>query len=181
MKTTKTIAGILAIVFMMSIPEALNAQQSTQVNAKKFIAYSLYNFSKLIDWPNSSSATTFEITVVGDKIVYEELVNLSKNRKVGNALYKIRYSKKVEEITGKNQIIYLSNMFSGKVKSLAEDPELSNVLLVTEREGMANYGSAICFTVTDQGTMGFEIARENARKNQLSIRSQLVRMAAEVL
>lgn len=181
MKTTKIITGLLIVASLMSVSKALNAQQSMQVTSKKFIAYSLYNFSKLIDWPNSSSATTFSITVVGDKEVYTELLNLAKNRKVCNATYNIKFCKKADEIIGKNQIIYLSNMYSSKVKHLAEDPNLLNVLLVTEREGMTSYGSAISFTVTDQGTMGFEIAKENAKKNQLTIRSQLERMAVQVL
>jgi hypothetical protein len=181
MKTTKIIASLLIVASLMSVSKALNAQQTMHVTSKKFIAYSLYNFSKLIVWPNSSSATTFSITVVGDKEVYQELLNLAKNRKVCNASYDIRFSKKVDEINGRNQIIYLSNMYSGKVKNLAEDPNLRNVLLVTEREGMTSYGSAICFTVTDQGTMGFEIAKENAKKNQLTIRTQLERMALAVL
>lgn len=182
MKTTKFITGLLIFASLMSVSKALNAQQqSMQVTTQRFIAYSLYNFSKLIDWPNSASATTFSITVVGDKAVYQELLNLAKNRKVLNAIYDIKFCKKTEEISGNNQIIYLSNMYSSKVKDLAEDTNLRNVLLVTEREGMTSYGSSISFTVTDQGTMGFAIAKENARKNQLSIRSQLERMAVEVL
>jgi hypothetical protein len=181
MKTKKIITGLLIVASLMSLSKALNAQQNVQVTSTRFIAYSLYNFSKLIDWPNSSSATVFSITVVGDQAVYQELLDLAKNRKVCNATYDIKLCKKPEEINGRNQIIYLSNMYSGKVKNLSEDPGLQNVLLVTEREGMASYGSAISFTVTEKGTMGFAIAKENAKKNQLTIRSQLERMAIEVL
>ena len=180
MKTNKTNLLVLAIVLFISVPQMLHAQDSMEVTSKKFIAYSLYNFSKLIVWPNSSSAATFGITVVGDKTVYEELLNLAKNRKVCNATYDIKFSKKTEEISGMNQIIYLSNMFSGKVKQLDKDPNLKNVLLVTEREGMTNFGSVISFTVTEQGTLGFEIAKTNASKKQLSIGAQLERMAVNV-
>ncbi len=180
MKTNKIIPLVLTIALFMSVSQNSHAQEDKEVNSKKFIAYSLYNFSKLIVWPNTSSAATFGITVVGDKTVYLELLNLAKNRKVCNATYDVKFCKKTEEITGKNQIIYLSNMFSGKVKNLDNDPNLKNVLLVTEREGMANFGSTISFTVTEQGTLGFEIAKTNARKKQLSIGAQLERMAVNI-
>lgn len=180
MKTKKIITGILLITSFMAVSNALHAQQNMQVSSQKFISYSLYNFSKLINWPNSASATTFNITIVGDKEVYQELVKLAANRKICNASYEIKYCKKVDEINGKNQIIYLSNINSGKVKNLAEDPNLKNVLLVTEREGMTNFGSVISFIVTEHGTMGFTIAKENAKKNQLTIRTQLERMAVAV-
>lgn len=181
MKTNKITSGLLITFLFFSVSQTLHAQQGMQVTTQKFIAYSLYNFSKLIDWPNSASATSFNIAVVGDKVVYQELLNLSKNRKVLNATYNITFNKKVEEISGKNQIIYLSNLHSGKVKNLSEDPTYKNVLLVTEREGMSAYGSAISFTVTEKGILGFQIAKENTRKNQLNVKSQLERMAVEVL
>lgn len=181
MKTKNLLPCFLILVFMVSGVKALHAQDRVQVTSQKFIAYSLYNFSKLIDWPKSSSAKIFRITVVGDKEVYQDLVNLARNKNVGNASYDIVFCKSVEELEGDNHIIYLSNIHSGKVTNLSKDPALKNVLLVTERANMAKYGSAISFTVTDKGTLGFEIARENAKKNQLMIHTQLERMAHEVL
>jgi hypothetical protein len=181
MKTNQLIPALLIAVTLLTGYEGLNAQENMHVTTQKFIAYSLYNFSKLIDWPSSSSATTFQIAVVGDKQVYDELSTLAKNKKVGNATYEITFCKSIEELNSGNQIIYLSNTHSGKVKDLSKNPNLKNVLLVTEREGMSAYGSAICFTVTDQGNMGFQITRENAKKNQLTIRTQLERMALQVI
>jgi hypothetical protein len=181
MKTKRNFIGLTIFAALLYISQALHAQQDTHVTTQKFIAYSLYNFSKLIDWPNSASATSFRIVIVGDKTVYDELLTLSKNRKVFNASYDICFCKKFEELEGTCQIIYLSNLYSGKVQDLDQNPSLKNALLVTERQGMASYGSVISFTTTDKGTMGFEIAKENAKKKQLSIRSQLERMAVAVL
>ena len=55
------------------------------------------------------------------------------------------------------------------------------VLLVTERQGMTRQGSTISFQVNERGTMGFEIARDNAEKNKLNIKEQLERMAMSVI
>ncbi len=71
-------------------------------------------------------------------------------------------------------------MHSGKVGELVRKSE-SGVLFVTEREGMTKHGSTICFVVNDKGMLGFEIARDNAVKSKLSIRSQLERMASSVI
>lgn len=181
MKTKLLTTGLTIIILSITSPNALQAQQAMQVsNAERFIAYSLYNFSKLIDWPNSGSATIFQIAIVGDKKVYIELLELAKNKKVGNATYQINFYKTVEEMNGHHQIVYLSNLQSGNVKSLAQNMIMKNVLLVTERSGMTSAGSTISFLTNDEGQMGFEIAKTNAQKNQLTIRTQLERMAMKV-
>lgn len=168
--------GIFSIMF-----GNIFAQQSMQVTPSRFIAYSLYNFSKFIDWPSNMAQTTFYICVVGDKSVYNELLKLAENKKQGNAVYQITFAKGVEEIKGTNHIIYLSNMYSGKVKTLASSDVNNGVLFVTEREGMTKQGSSISFTTDSNGMMGFEIAKGNAEKNNLSVQKQLERLATRVI
>jgi hypothetical protein len=181
MRTKLLVSTLVILTLTITIPALLKAQQSLQVsNAERFYAYSLYNFSKLIDWPNSGTATTFQIAVVGDKRVYVELLDLAKGKKVGNANYNIIYCKDLSELPDNNQIIYLSNAVSGKIAELAQNQN-KGVLLVTERSGMTKQGSAISFMTNGQGTMGFEIAKGNAEKNQLVIRQQLERMAMNVI
>lgn len=182
MKTKLHTSVLLTIMLVFMISEKSNAQQSLQVSsAERFIAYSLYNFSKLIDWPNSGTATKFQVAIVGDKRVYVELVNLAQNRKVGNALYNIVFYKDITEVSGYHQIIYLSNQQCSKIDQLNEQAKKGGVLLVTERKGMTRKGSTISFQTNDQGTMGFEIAKENAAKNNLTIKAQLERMAMSVI
>jgi hypothetical protein len=158
-----------------------NGQNSIQVTPSKFIAYSLYNFSKFIDWPAELSSETFQIGIVGDKSVYNELLKLSENKKQGNANYQITYYKNVDEIKGFNQIIYLSNVYSGKVKVLTNNISNKGILFVTEREGMTKQGSIISFLIDANGLMGFEIAKNNAIKNSLTVQKQLERLAARVI
>jgi roadblock/LC7 domain-containing protein len=181
MKTRLLTCVLMTLVVLTATTKVVFSQQSLQVSsAERFIAYSLYNFSKLIDWPNSSSVSTFQVCIVGDKRVYVELLNLAKNKKVGNATYNIIYCKDISEIQGYSQIIYLSNANSGKISEL-KPSQIKGVLLVTERSGMTHQGSVISFMTNEKGTMGFEIARENAEKNQLTIQQQLERMAMNVI
>jgi hypothetical protein len=159
----------------------INGQQSIQVTPSKFIAYSLYNFSKFIDWPSDVNSTTFQIGIVGDKNVYNELLKLAENKKQGNSTYQITFYKNVEEIKGFNQIIYFSNLYSGKVKELANAKINKGVLFVTELEGMTKQGSTISFLTDDNGLMGFEIAKINAYKNSLIVQKQLEKLATRVI
>ncbi len=181
MKTRFLLPALLLSSVIMLSTKSLTAQSNQQISSsERFIAYSLYNFSKYIDWPSSSSATTFQIAVVGDKQVYVELMNLANNKKVGNATYKVVFCQSIDEIAGYNQIVYLANMYSGKVRDLASKNN-NGVLFVTERQGMAKWGSTISFMVNENGMMGFEIAKENATKSKLSIRAQLERLASSVI
>jgi len=171
---------VLSLLLFSS--EKAAAQQALEVSSsERFIAYSLYIFSKLIDWPNSATATKFQVAIVGDKRVYVELLNLAQNRKVGNATYNIMFYKDISELSGYNQIIYLSNQQSGNINEVIEKTKNGGVLIVTERKGMTRQGSTISFLTNEQGTMGFEIARDNAVKNKLNIKSQLERMAMRVI
>jgi hypothetical protein len=180
MRTKLISSGLLIVFLSVTFMKTTNAQQSLQVsNAERFFAYSLYNFSKLIDWPNSGTATTFQIAIVGDKRVYVELLELAKGKKVGNASYNITFCKDLSEISGNNQIVYLSNAFSSKINEITMK-QTKGVLIVTERSGMTKQGSAISFMTGSDGTMGFEIAKGNAEKNQLIIRQQLERMAMKI-
>jgi hypothetical protein len=170
---------LFAIIVLMS--GKIFGQQSIQVSPSKFIAYSLYNFSKFIDWPSEMTKNTFQIGVVGDKSVYTELMKLAENKKQGNAIYQITFYKNAEEIKGFNHIIYLSNNYSGKVKALASSETNKGVLFVTEREGMTKQGSSISFVIDANGMMGFEIAKSNTERNNLSIQKQLERLASKVI
>lgn len=177
---SKTIKQTLTAILLVMCFQ-INAQQSIQVTPSKFIAYSLYNFSKFIDWPSNLSQNSFHICIVGDKSVYNELVKLAENKKIGNANYEIAFYKTPEEITGFNHIIYLSNNYSGKVKTLTNTESNKGILFVTEREGMTKLGSSISFTTDDNGIMGFEIAKSNAEKNNLIVQKQLERLASKVI
>jgi hypothetical protein len=180
MKPRSNFILLLLFFFLIYSEEYSVAQQSIQASPTRFIAYSLYNFSKFIDWPSNAFTNTFDIAVVGDKNVYEALLELSKNKKQGNATYQINYFKSCNELTGVNHIIYLSNFFSGKVHELSTKNTSRGVLFVTEREGMSNQGSTICFVTADNGTMGFELSTENAQKNQLIVHPQLQKLAVKV-
>jgi hypothetical protein len=171
----------LLLIIAVLFSEKSNGQQSIQVTPSKFIAYSLYNFSKFIDWPSDLSSTTFQIGIVGDKSVYNELIKLAENKKQGNSIYQITFYKNVSEIKGFNQIIYLSNLYSGKVKELSNSSINKGVLFVTEREGMTKQGSIISFLTDANGLMGFEIAKNNAIKNNLSVQKQLEKLATRVI
>ena len=144
MKTKLLPLLILAFMLSTAIYEEANAQQTLQVSSsERFIAYSLYNFSKLIVWPNSSTAKSFQVAIIGDKRVYVELQNLAQNRKVGNADYNIVFYKDISELKGYNQIIYLSNQQCSKISQLCSQIKNEGVLIVTERKDMTSQGSTI--------------------------------------
>jgi hypothetical protein len=179
LKTYQSI--LLVITFLFISSEFINAQQSIQVSPSKFIAYSLYNFSKFITWPSDVLSNKFQISVVGDKTVYQELLELAKNKKQGTATYQINFYKNVDEIKGFSHIIYLSNFYSGKVGELSNKIQIKGVLFVTEREGMTRQGSVISFLTDSKGVMGFEISKENAGKSRLIVNKQLEKLASKVI
>lgn len=151
--------------------------QVKNVGTDMFFAYSLYNFSKHTEWKSEQESNVIKIAVVGKSGIYNELVELTKNRKSGTKQYQINYYKKYSEITDYNHIIFLSSFQSSKIDEIKESLQNKDILFVTEREGMCKWGAGISFFVTPQGKIEFEIGWENIEANNLSMSNSIRQMA----
>ena len=71
---------ILLVFGLVMISHSLIFSQTELGKAQAFF---IYNFSRLIKWPASYSQGDFVIGVLGDSQTYQNLVELTKDKKVG--------------------------------------------------------------------------------------------------
>ncbi|MBN1414836.1 MAG: YfiR family protein [Bacteroidales bacterium] len=160
---------ILLILFILSVSTSGFSQIS---NAQ---AMFLYNFSRLIKWPETSSQGDFIFGVLGNQEVYNNLVTLTSGKKVGTQPIVVKFFRDPREITTCHVIFVANNKISLFNEVLSKVQNKSS-LIVTEKQGMLNAGSTIDFVIAEN-RLRYMLSEENARKNNLVLSRNLQDMA----
>ena len=149
---------------------------SSQVNTvSEAQSMFIYNFSRLIQWPSSANSGEFVIGVVGNSDLYRTLGSYVANKKVGSQPISVKFFNNPEDIT-KCHILFVGDSRIGKIDDIIAQLKGSNSLIVTERKGMIDSGSAIDFFM-DGDKLKFVMNAQNAQKYNLVISKSLSDMA----
>ena len=135
----------------------------------------LYNFSRLIKWPESNGQSDFIFGVFGNQEVYNNLVAITNGKKVGTQPIVVKFFRDPREITACH-IIFISNNKLSQFNEVLGKMQNKSSLIVTEQQGMISSGSTIDFVVADN-KLRYMVSEENARKNNLVLSRNLQDMA----
>ncbi len=159
----------LVFSFVLFLFHGLLAQ-----NNIKYQALFVYNFTRYIEWPSTSSSE-FVIGVVGKSSIYDELQSVTQGKLVGSQSIKVKKVQNINEM-GFCNILFISSEISSQVPQLASQIKDNNTLIITERSGLINKGAGINFVI-NEGKQKFEISKLNLEKRGLKVNKQLVDMA----
>ena len=154
---------LLAMLFLMA--GNLLAQE------EKYISMYLHNFTRYIEWPAESRANDFVIEVLGHKSVYEKLKERLDDKKINNKPVTIRNYMDAEEI-GEPHIMFVGHWQSKQMPEVMKNLEDQPTLIVTEKEGMIDEGSAINFVIRE-GKIQYEFKKNHCRERGLRVNSRL--------
>jgi hypothetical protein len=160
-----TLIGLLVLT-----PLAYN-----QTSIPKAQSLFIYNFSRMIEWPANYRTGDFIIGILGTDEVTVELETYTKGKKVGAQNIQVLQYKTPAEI----QQCHILFVPFGKTKQLGEIIAALNgkhTLIITEKSGALNEGSAINFLLLDD-KMKFEIKPENASKYGLKLSAKIQELA----
>lgn len=162
------------VIFVVSFN--ISAQEVKVVSMEQFVSKSLVVFSKYINWPLNCKNGDFKIAIIGDKAVYNELTKLSSGLTVGSQSVSVVYCQTLNELNGFYHMVYLGANRGNVIKKLIDKVGANNTLVITNDDGMINYGSGINFIPVD-GLMKFELSKTNIGKHNLQVHSWLEKMA----
>ena len=165
-------ASLLVILFVTFQIISLKAQE------EKYISLFIYNFTKHFDWPDAAKTGDFVIQVIGHKSVFFELEEFTATKKVGNQNIAIRGISDISQI-GKCHILFVGHWQSKFLPEITGKIGNYPTLVVTEKEGLLEQGSAINFIIMG-GSIQFEFKKSNASKYGLKFDPQIVKMAVKV-
>jgi YfiR/HmsC-like len=149
-----------------------------EVNYKSYTLL-LHSFAKNIDWPNETGRATFVYGVYGQSKIYNELVALSRTKKVRNMNIEVRTVNTPAEAASCD-ILFVPAQRSASVRDINKSIEGKPVLLVCERGGYCLKGAAISYSVDDEGTLRFDINTAVCTQHKLKVRPQLLQIADRV-
>ena len=135
----------------------------------------IYSFTRYVQWPDAYNQGDFEIMVLGDSPIYDELKAMAQAKKVGDRPIKITKIKEASEIR-KCNILFLSTTKSAQITEVMEKVNTQSILVVTEEPGLAQKGSDINFIVKD-GKLAFELNQASVNKQGLKVSIELTRLA----
>jgi hypothetical protein len=163
---------VLIFLFLLALPRLSLAQE------ENFIAISIYNFTRFIDWPSTQASDDFTIDIIGHKSVYDKLKEVAQGRKVGNKNINVRFLESVNQITH-SHILFIGFWQSKELVKAIDKVGYANTLIITEKDGLIDGGAGINFVIRNN-VIKFEIKKANIQKYGLKVGDELERLAIKV-
>jgi hypothetical protein len=138
----------------------------------------IHNFASLSEWPDSYKNGPFIIGVMGEGEIMDQLTAYSKDRNVNNRQIKVVSFNSPEEISTCH-ILFIPFSKTRLIPAIEDHLQNSSTLIITEKYGALNAGSAINFVIIEQ-KMKFEISAENANRYGIRFSDTLEDMAIAV-
>lgn len=157
---------------------AKSGSQKVDTNAK-IKAVFIYNFTKYIEWPSEDQTGEFKIGILGENPpLFNELDKMSKIKKVANRSFSISSFSSIKDI-GQPHILYIPGDSTELLKEAVKLLSGKSTLIVTEKPGLAQMGSAINFIVVGS-RQKFELNKANVSRHNLKVASALENLAVMV-
>lgn len=153
----------------------LMATISIQAQSYKLHSVYVYGFTRHVIWPDEYNQGDFEILVLGDSPITDELRQVAQAKKVGDRSIKITRINSVAEIR-KCNILFIPAAHSAQLADVMGKVGIQPVLVITEEPGLGTKGSHINFIMKD-GKLAFELNQAAASKHNLKISNTLTSMA----
>ena len=152
----------LIMVLAAGFVGSVNAQQ------QKLYSVFMYTFTKHISWPNNSG--DFIIEVLGDDVLYNELSNISKVKKVGTRSMNV---KKISSLSASSNphMLFIGKSTSGDINN-AKSKIGKETLLVTDDMNYSADFHHINF-IMNGGKVNFEIYESEINNTNLKMSGQL--------
>ena len=135
----------------------------------------IYGFTRYVIWPEDYNQGDFEIMVLGDSPIIDELRILSEAKKVGDRGIKITRINSPSEIR-KCNMLFISANHSAQLGDAITKISNHPTLIITEEPGLGTKGSHINF-IMKEGKLVFELNQSAAGKNNLKVSNALTSMA----
>ena len=156
---------------------ALSMQNQPDLNSKVRALY-IYNFTNMVEWPKELRSGNFNIGVLGESNLYNELNTKYAGKSVGSQSIKISQFKSSGDVSVCH-ILFITKEFNNKIGELVKKFKPKSTLIVTEKEGALKEGSVINFIIRNN-RQSYELSKTNATKHKLTIGKQLTELAVKV-
>jgi len=150
------------------------------VNAQTYTLHPLYiySFTRYVQWPDTYNQGDFEILVLGDSPIVDELNKMAQVKKVGDRPIKVSKIAGLANVK-KCNILFVPAKRSADLPDILSKVGNQSILVITEEPGLGLRGSDINFIVKD-GKLAFELNQSAMNKQSLKVSNELTRLAIQI-
>lgn len=135
----------------------------------------VYNFTKYVQWPDHSASGEFVIGVIGNTEVYNTLNGWYGGKPKGSKTYVIKRFASAAEVTDCH-VVFIDKGKSGEFDAINEKVKGKGTLVITDKNGLGEKGSAINFKTVDN-KLKFELNQKAIEASNLKVSGALSSMA----
>lgn len=167
-------------LFVLMTAIFLLAQHSLQAQGTdyKFHTVFIYNFTKYIKWPDEAPTNSFVIGVLGKSGITEPLREMAATKTVNGKPIEIKIFNNVDDLKDCH-MIFVPTDRSKDMAALRNKLSSQPTLIISEKAGLAQQGSAINF-ILSEGRWKFEVNQAITEQHKLKISQELVKFAVKV-
>ncbi len=158
-----------ALSVLLLLMLALPAQAQIETHQATFI----FNFSRLIQWPNIHNSSVFTIAVFGrNHPLTSELKSAAQGRNVGGREIAIVEYNSIDDLQYCHMLFVPNNRLN-QIKNASDALSGQPTLIITESQGRVPDESVINMYL-ENSRLGFRLNEDNARKRNLQVSTQLL-------
>jgi hypothetical protein len=135
----------------------------------------IFSFTRYVQWPEAYNQGDFEIIVLGDSPLIDDLKLMAQAKKVGDRAIKVTRINSPAEIR-KCNILFIPATKSAQLPEILAKVNTQSILIVTEENGLGIKGSNINFIMKD-GKLAFELNQTSVTRQNLRVSTELSRLA----
>jgi hypothetical protein len=166
------------ILFLCTIPSYVSHSQYPSTEEYQVKAVFLYNFSRFVEWPESSYAGSnapFVIGILGGNPFGNYLDETIKGEAIGSHIMTVHHFRDINDIDN-CQILFINYKDPEMIKKTVDALAGRNILTVNEYSNFVRQGGMIQF-YTEMSKIKLMINTASVKNTQLQISSKLMRVA----
>jgi YfiR/HmsC-like len=148
----------------------------SQVSSATLQAVFLYQSIKYLEWP-SDEFPNFEILVVGEGEIFQELLKIAKSRKVGSKSIVVKQVKSLSSVPLCHIVIFTGNV---QAESLINTINAKPILLVTNTDGLLEKGSDLNF-IKKGDKLSYQLNATALQEKKIKVSSSFSAMAEKII
>lgn len=135
----------------------------------------MYSFTRYVQWPVEYTQGDFEIMVLGDSPIINELKEMAKSRKAGDRTITITKINSPSDIR-KCNMLFVPDSKGSQLDKVLSVVGSQSIMIISESDGAGIQGSDINFVIKD-GKLAFELNQAAVNKKNLKVSMELSRLA----
>lgn len=178
---TSTARTFLFLIIALFFPHtAVPHAEELQLNEQQVRSAIVYNIARYVTWPASpaSDNTVFTIGIFGQGHTTSAWSTLQSKTVQGHKISVRRFTD-LDELTN-CQLVFIEQSERRNLPRILAELKDYPVLTISEIEGFSHYGGMITLRIINN-RMTFEVNLKSARASGLTISSNILKLAAEVL